>query len=81
MSGCREIFAAVTPAPSRRSIKSGRRSRSSRAATELEAVYATDILVATKSDSIRFYGPILGFEQIGQPRNYPPFNLEIKNIG
>ena len=42
-----------------------------------EAGHATDILVATKPESIRFCGPILGCEQIGQPRNYPPFNLEI----
>lgn len=42
-----------------------------------EASYATDILVATKPESIRLYERMLGCKQLSKPAKYPPGDIEI----
>ncbi len=38
---------------------------------------ATDILIATKPEWVRFYRLMLGCHQVGQPANYPPGDFKI----
>lgn len=46
-----------------------------------QAAEVAMILVATKSDWVRFYEYMLGFKQIGQPALYPPGDLAIALLG
>lgn len=42
-----------------------------------DAGYTTDILVATKPSSVKFYEYMLGATRLGKPAKYPPGDIEI----